>query len=509
MDKMENDPNASIKIQPGMSKKLAKGSFMIGSVKVVSLILALLSTLILARFLSPEDFGLIAIGMTLMALVANISDLSLGLALIQLDDIDEEHYHTAFTLGLLRSIFLAVVIASLAYPAAALYDDERLKSIFFAFAGASLINGLSNPRIIDLKRRLDFRADFALSLSERLASFTFAVTSAILLQSYWALIIAFYAAQMARLITSYALVGYLPKLSLKRCKSILNFSVWLTAGQWMQTVSWRSDPLILAAFVPVAALGQYDMSKRLNKMATQELLSPVAQVLFPAFSRIKNDPYRLKAAYLKALSILSSIAMPIAVGMGTLATPLVEVILDDKWKPTIPLIQILAVIAVINSMQYIRPLAMALNSTKSLFYRDFAYAFIRMPLLFIGLYAGNFFGWGALKGALVGVAFSSLINMLWNMQLISHLCLVTKRDHIKILWRPLVSVISMSLVICSALKHPAIESLPALIQLILLTIIGSLTYAVFLLSTWKLCGEPSGIEASALEFLKTFLSKLC
>ena len=506
-DKAKADVSHSAGYQPGMSKKLAKGAVLIGGVKGLSLVLAVFSTLILARLLAPEDFGLIAIGMTLMALVVNLSELSLSEALIQMDDIDEEHYHTAFTLGVLRSVFLAIVIASLAKPAAGLYGDERLENIFFAFAGAAVLSGFSNPRVVDLARNLDFRADFALSLSERIASFTFAVGFAILLQSYWALIIAFYAAQSARLITSYAIIGYLPKFSLKRYKGILNFSIWVTLGKWMQTVSWRSDPLILGLFIPVSVLGQYDMSKRLNRMATQELLMPIAHVLFPAFSRIKDNPHRLRNAYLKALSILSSVAIPIAAGMGVLATPLVKVVLSEKWMPTIPLIQILALIAVINSTQYLRPLAMAVSRTKSLFFRDFAYALIRMPMLLIGLYAGPKFGLDMLEGALLGVALSATINMIWNMQLISRLSYITIADHSRVLWRPMLSGMGMTLIVYVMLHYSTVRSFSALSQLGLLTVSGALIYALLLLTSWVISGKPEGIEATALEVSAKVLKK--
>jgi len=491
-----------------MLGRLIRGAALMGLVKIFTTAISFASTIILARLLIPEDFGLVAIAMTLIMLITSFSELSLSNAIVQLKRVESGHYDTAFTLGLIRSVVIVIILIGLAGPVARLYGDPRLENILYALTTAALVTGFSNPKTIDFIRRLDFRANFALEFAEKMSSFLVAITFAFLLKSYWALIISFIAASTVRVLISYFIIPYLPRFSLSKSKDLLAFSVWVTLGGWVQTLSWRSDPLTLGYFITASALGQYSMAGKVTDMATTQITSPVAQILFPAFSRIQSDKERLRKAYIKALAILAALCFPLAAGLAVLAEPIVSLVLGNQWLPVIPLIQMLAIVTIIISMQHVHPIAMATGNTRALLGRDIRAFIIRMPLFFGGMYLGHKYGIGIIAGAIIGRGITAFINTIWNMQLIDKIAGISIRDHMGVLWRPIISAMAMALTVKFATAASFFDGLSPFIALGTWVCIGAATYLGVLVSSWIILGKPDGAETTAFELFRQAQVKL-
>lgn len=183
--------------------RLVNGALWIGASRIALNLIALLSTLILARLLVPEDFGLVAIAESVAIIVISVTELSLAHALIQHKDPAKHHYDTAWTLNIARAIGLALLIAALASPATAIYDDPRLHELLFVIGATTIISACENPKIITFHRDLIFWQDFVLNVLSKIAGFIVAVGLAYAYQTYWALILGSVAAQLMRVIVSY------------------------------------------------------------------------------------------------------------------------------------------------------------------------------------------------------------------------------------------------------------------------------------------------------------------
>ena len=481
---------------------LVRGALWISLTRILVNMIGFASTIILARLLVPEDFGLVAIAGSVAAIVGAISELSLSQALIQHDDPQEDHFHTAFTMNALRAVLLALVLAALGWPASVAYGDDRLIALMSAFALANLIGGLVNPRLALFERRLEFHQWVILSGGEKLAGFVVAASIAFAFQSYWALVASVVASQVARVVASYLLMSYRPRLTLLHYKELLSFSIWLTLGQMVQSLNWRADPLLIAAFLPTRAVGHYSMGHRVATLAVGEVLQPISQVLFPAFSRLKNEPERLKEAYLRAQGLLCMIAMPIGFGVAATADPLVALFLGNNWTGAGPVIQFLAVAAAIQRAQQLQPIAMATGSTKMLFYRDLRALFIRVPLTIGGLIFGPELGVGALPGALIGHTISSVINTLLNMHLASKISLVTVREQCMGVWRPIIAAVAMAAAVLAGLDFAATLGSPNIVIALALGIsMGVVVYPIAIIILWLLAGRPRGAESDALALI--------
>lgn len=493
-----SDPKQNIASGPsseaGMKSRLAKGTAYLAGAKFLGLSMGLISTIVLARFLSPSDFGLVAIATAFVMIFARVSELSLSQALIQIDNPTSDHFNTAWTLSVMRSIVLGGIIAAVAYPISKIYDDLRLINILLMFGLSSLIGGVSNPKMIVFLRNLDFKQAAYVSLAEKFTGFITGVTIAIVFRSYWALVAGIVISQITHTLTTYVLIQYRPRWSLKGFNDLFGFSVWMSLGSWVQALGQRSDTMILGYLISSSQLGQLSLGRRIVYMASHELISPLLQVVFPAFSRVNKDPSRLRAVYLKAIATITSVAFPIAAGLAVVAEPLVGLALGEKWIPVVPIMQILCVIALINSMQFVQPVAMAVGNTKSLFGRDVRVFLIRLPLLILGIFVGQNMGIGYLYGALIGSALAAVINALWNMQLLSQISSINFLDQVAGISRPLIASIIMVLTVFWLQTGGHYQDWNLLFKIFTSVCVGVSIYFVGMVVSWYLTGRPEGLE---------------
>jgi O-antigen/teichoic acid export membrane protein len=488
----------------GNKKLLIKGAAWMGSSRLLVNAIGLVSTMMLARMLVPEDFGLVAIAESVFALVAAITELSLAHSLIQLRKPRAHHYDTAWTLNVLRALLLAIVMVGLGFPIAQLYGDDRLIDLFFVLGAATFIGGFENPKLALFTRDLIFWQEFALRVASKLVGFIVAIAIAYTYQSYWALVLGSLAAQITVVIVSYIVHPYRPRISLRGYRDLLSFSVWLTLSYGIQTANWRLDPVMLGLFVPSGTVGQFAVGNRLAYLPVKEGLGPILTLFFPAFSRMQGDMPRLRYAYLNGQGMVCLLAMPVAAGFAILAAPLVELALGAKWLPAVPVIQVFAVLSALHVIENSQPLAMALGRTKDVFRRDLRVFLIRVPIVLFGLFAGAGSEFGALLGIVAGRAVSGLINIGLNMRLVTILSGIPAAQQMAVALRPVLAASMMGAILLMLGNKLDLFSVsgssPQHIGLMI--VLGALIYPLLLLGLWLIAGRPAGAERGYLDLLQ-------
>ena len=395
---------------------------------------------LLAHFLDPSDFGLVAIATTITAVISSVTELSLSNALIQHKDPDETHFHSAFTLNLARSIFIGLVIVLLASPAAAIYKDARLAQVFYAIAVGTVLTGMTNPKLVVLSRKLVFWQEFAMAVSQKIIGLLAAAWVAIVYRSYWALVVGAISTQLAGLVLSYLVVTYRPRITLRRIRELLGFSIWISLAQAVNTLNWRFDHLVVGYFLGSTSLGYYAVGDNLAVLPTREATTPIAQTLFPAFALLREDRHRLSNAYQRGQALLCAVALPVGFGFALIARPLVLLGMGEKWEPAIFIIQLLSgALAIQTLSSSVQPLAMALGLTKELFYRDLVNLAMRIPLVIIGYLLGGLVG--IVLARCVSGTTSTLINMLLTRRILR----LSIREQLRANWRALSATLAMLL----------------------------------------------------------------
>ena len=401
--------------------------------------LATLSTFVLAWNLAPSDFGLVAMGMTLLLIVDTVTQLSLAEALIRHKAPDESHFSAAWTLNATRGLLLCLFFAACAYPVSVLFEEPRLSGVMLALGLSLLMGGLTNPRRIMLQRDLIFWQEFVLSVSQKVTGFVAGVAVAMIYHSYWALVIGTLVSQATNVIVSYFVLPFRPRITFQHMREFFSFSAWLTAGQIVNTLNWRFDSLLVGKMLGGTALGYYSVGSNLAMMPTREATLPLTQTIYPGFSSIRDDPLRLAAAYLRVQALVAAVALPAGIGVAVVADPLVRLALGEKWAPVIFIIQSLASVFALQTLgSLVQPLGMAKGETRLLFIRDTQMLFVRVPVMIAGL---MLYG---LPGVIIGRVFTGLFSALVNMILVKRFIGVTVLKQLSANVRALTSIVVMA-----------------------------------------------------------------
>ncbi|NQX95085.1 MAG: oligosaccharide flippase family protein, partial [Erythrobacter sp.] len=359
-------------------------------------------------------------------------------------------------------------------------------------------------------RKLDFRQEFILTVTGKVVTFAFAVSVAVIYQSYWALVVGAIAGSFATLILSYVLISYRPRLSLAKWKDLLSFSIWLTLGTWVQTVNWRSTPLLFGYFLPTALLGQYRVGHQLMGRTVAQAVKPIKSILFPAFSRLQDDSKRLRKGYMRSQGAICLITLPVVAGVALVARDLVLLLVGEKWLPAVPVIQIYAVVQSLRALHNVNALAMATDNTKRLFFREVFLLMVRWPPILVGIYLGRSDPYSMLIGAMLGQIVSASLNTWWNMRLIAGISPIQYLDHASFAWRPILSVAAMigSVLLASSVLPGASAPLELAARIAALSLLGAATYVGSLFAIWVFTGRGETIERELATIIRDLAKKL-
>ncbi|MDI1309670.1 MAG: lipopolysaccharide biosynthesis protein [Methylotenera sp.] len=487
-----------------IKNKLAIGVAWLGAAKVIVNFLGIISTLILARLLTPEDFGLVALATTMLTIIGSVTELSLASALIHHKDPTDLHFNTAWTLNLCRAVIVGLIFCAAAPLASNAYHEPRLLDVMLVIGGSVILSGFNNPKTVILTRRLVFWQEFVMTVTQKLVGFIVGIAIALVYKSYWALVGGIVASQIIGIIVSYVIIPFRPKFAIIHAKELWSFSIWLTFGKIVNTLNWNFDQLLVGAHLGKATLGFYSVGDKLAGMSSREIIGPLETTLFPAFSQIRDDNSRLQSAYKTAQTLIFAIALPLGVGFALVAHSVVLLLMGVKWLPAVEVIQIIAVTVAFQTLSAAaQPLAMAQGETKFLFQRDLISFLIRVPLIIIGLMLGG------LIGLLYGRAISTFISISMNMFIVRRLIRTSIIDQVLANARSFISILIMIGTVLMLQHFIGSEGTPLILTLKITAFIllGGLAYVLTSLIIWFKLGMPHGPETQFAKLLAKSLPR--
>lgn len=391
-----------------MSLKLGmvRGVFSLAGARLAANLLGAVAIVILARLLTPEDFGIVAIAGSVLSLVQSCTELSLSNALVQKDKVDKSHVDTVWTMALFRSAALCLLFVVLAWPLSVLYSVPELVPVLMISGLTGAVMGLQNPLITLVTKQMRFGPMALVQMGHKLLSHGAAIALALAFHSYWAIIAGNALGAVFAALLTYLLVPYRPRFSLLHVREIWSFSGWMFFKQLCETLNWRVDQLILGALVPKAQLGVYAIADSLAVIPSRETIQPIRHALFPGLANLNGDAVRLKNACLRAQATLAMVTAPLGIGLALVADPAVRIALGEQWIAAIPFVQISAVFYTISIFSTgLQPVAMAMGRTRILFIQQAIVLVLKVPLIIAG------FLFGGLLGAALGRCLCEFISM--------------------------------------------------------------------------------------------------
>ena len=478
--------------------QIAKGAAWMMGFKLLDKSVGLVSTLVLARVLTPADFGLVAMATAVVALVGLMGAFGFETALIQRQDSDRSHYDTAWTFNVIFGIGVAVMLLVLAVPAASFYREPRLELMLPALALGAVIGSFGNIGTVAFRKELDFRKEFKFLLAKRLASFAVTVTLALTFRSFWALIAGIVTGTLMAVFISYVLHPYRPRFSLAARGDLMHFSKWLFISNIIQFLHSRSTDFILGRTVGSHGLGIYNIANEIAAMPSTELIAPLNRAVYPAYARLASTRDKLVERFLEVFGIISLVAFPIAVGLYCVSGLVVSVLLGPQWKDTVPIMQIAGLsglLAALQSNMYLVVLAMGQPKANTLLAGILL--ILSLPVM---IYASLHYG---AVGAAYGHMAAASLSFVGIVFVFSRVTGMSKRRLLIVMWRPILASGAMAIVLHETIKmlDATSPNAAAIAKLMLLVPVGALGYIASAIALWLLASRPTGAEQMVLKFL--------
>ena len=388
--------------------------FQLGGVQLIFLA----RTLILARMLLPEDFGLLAISLIAVDFLLSVTNLGMIPALVQHLGPDEKQYNVAWSVGLTRSIVISAAVFLAAPLIASLFSEPRAAMLIRVMALRPLLDAAASIKVAELTRNLRFRTLTFLYLPEALAN---TVVSIALVPWFgvWALVAGTLAGPLIYVVMSYVMAPHRPRLVLdaEAARSLIRFGRWIFLMSLIAVSGSSVLQMVISRELGATELGLYYLAAKLAFIPAEISSEVIGAVAFPLYSRLQTEARQVARVFRSIFTVGAALQFPVCALMIALAPSLVAHVLGERWANTVLLIQVLALVNVVGMFgDTVAPLLKGLGQPYKLVFVE-----VVQSVLLIGLIwslTGRFGVLGAPLAWLIAVGSSQALSALFIRQIL-------------------------------------------------------------------------------------------
>jgi len=328
-----------------LSKVLRAGTWVVFGT-AGQMVLQMIRQVFLARLLSPEAFGLMGLTLIASRALELFTAMGIGASLIHRQERVEDAKNTAYTLQVLRGAILALALLPIAPFAARFYSEPLLRDLMFVIAFVFLLEGATNINVVLLQKKLDFKTLTTYELLVAVCGSVSVITLAFMFRSVWAMVIGNVVTAAVRLVLSYWMVPGRPTFRFDRqiAGELFRYGRYITGFTVLAFFTSEIDNLFVGKLLGAEQLGLYTMAFILGNLPATAIAKTAAQVIFPAYSLLQNDPAALRRAYLTVLRTVAGTSIPAAAGLAVLAPDVIRVVYGAKWIGASNSLRILAIL---------------------------------------------------------------------------------------------------------------------------------------------------------------------
>ena len=292
-----------------------------------------LVTIVLARLLSPDDYGLLGLITIVTAVCTTLVNGGFTTALIRKKDVTEDDYNTAFIVNLALSLLLYAIVYASSPFIAAFFNREELVSLTRVASLGLIAGALSLVPQTRLTKRIDFKAQTKITLIASVTSGVLGIAMALLGFGVWSLVAQTLSNQVLRTILLWAIDGWTPKFRFSKAsfQELFGFGWKMMLSGLLDTVWKELYQVVVGKFYSPATLGQYTRGKQFSQLLSVNLNNVVQRVTFPVLSNIQDDKDRMLSAYRRMIKVTMFVATVGMLFLGAIAEPLLYCLIGPKW----------------------------------------------------------------------------------------------------------------------------------------------------------------------------------
>ncbi|MFD1715626.1 lipopolysaccharide biosynthesis protein [Amnibacterium flavum] len=393
------------------------------------------STIVLARLLLPQDFGLLAMVTAIIGVADLLRDFGLSGAIVQVKTIGDSLWRSLLWLSVVLGVVLTGLVAASAPLIAALYGDDRLVLLTLALAPGLLVNGLCMPLQTKLQRELRFGTLAKIDVVSMGVGVVASIVAAFLGWGVWSLVLLNGAGVIYRLIA--LLIAVRPKFGRPRIRREV-LPLVTTGGsifgvQILNYAARNLDNVIIGRFLGAGVLGQYSRAYALLTLPISQLNGPLARVALPVLSQLQDDPERYRKYVRSAMLVLGYVSLHVFAIAGGLAAPLIALLLGPNWDQAAVIFTILALAGIAQTVGNVQGwLYISLGRA----HRQLVYYAVTRPIVIGSFFLGIW--WGGVQGLALVYGIVSILLLVPGFMFAIRGTFVTGADVFGPLVRPLV-----------------------------------------------------------------------
>lgn len=311
--------------------------------------IGMLNTIILARVLSPEDFGIVAMASIVVAMLESMTQIGVHLYVIRHPEDNPRIYQTAWTVTFFQSLVIALGLIISAPFVASYFGEQVLVDIVYCLALVKAIQGLQSYGVYIAQKKLDFQLDFKLTFFTRVSYLLTTIALALWLRNFWAIIFGQLVSTIIGVMLSYYLHSFRAKFDFYEWRKIFKFSMSTLPLSIGRFINGKADVVAMGKVSPTAFLGQYHVAANLASLFTVELLMPVIRGLLPNLSVIKGTP-EFNNVFRVTVASAVYVFLPIGVGLALVSEEFVLVLLGSQWTDAANLLVWLSLYTTLNGI---------------------------------------------------------------------------------------------------------------------------------------------------------------
>jgi O-antigen/teichoic acid export membrane protein len=345
----------------GYFRDTIKGLFWMGGLRFTTRVFSIVRIAILARILSPAQFGIFTIGALALAFLETFTETGINIFLIQEKASLKKHVNTAWTVSIVRGFLIFIIIFISAPLFAAFFNSPQSAYLLRLISLVALLRGFINPSIVRFQKDLQFNKEFWFRGLIFFLDSTVAIILAFITRSATSLVWGLIAGVVLEIFLSFLFVRPRPKLvfEFQRVKKIVRRGKWLTFAGIFNYLSNEGDDAIVGKILGSSSLGLYRIAFKISSLPLTEVTAIARKVVFPVYVRISGDSARLKKAFIKTVLSVSVLVIPIGLIFFLFPRQLILIILGENWVGATGVLRVLALSGVIRAIT---------GSTGALFY---------------------------------------------------------------------------------------------------------------------------------------------
>jgi teichuronic acid exporter len=347
--------------------------------------------IVLARLLTPADFGLVGMISILLAISNSIVESGISTALIRKSSISETDYSTAFIFNMLIGILLYLGLFLTSPLIATFFSEERLINLVRVLGLIVIINAFAFVHQTILTRNVSFKSLSICSITSSTLSGAIGIYLALIGFEYWSIVWQFVLRQFFNTILLWLSTKWIPSTGFSKTafKSLFSFGSNVLFSGLISTFQQNLYYLIIGKIFSVQTLGYYNRAESFNALATSNITGTFSKVFFPVLSSLQNDRTRLRSGLVKVNCTTFLICATIMVFIAATAEPIIVLLIGSKWSESIWMLQLMSLATIVMPLNALNRDMLFINSRSDLF---LGLQSIKLFLFIPGVFLAYFFG---------------------------------------------------------------------------------------------------------------------